>query len=153
VPYSNAQATAGVPNLIADMNRERLAFSVHDGDIKAGGGRCDNPVYAQFEGYLNDLRAPAMYTPGDNEWTDCDRPAAGGFDSEEERLAYIRANLFDTQTSHGKRKMRLEVQAAPYVENRRWHVGGVTYATLHVVGSDNNRSGDNCAGPGGVGCA
>lgn len=38
--------------------------------------------------------------------------------------------------------MRLEVQAEPYVENRRWHLGRVTYATLHVVGSDNNRSGD-----------
>jgi hypothetical protein len=49
------------------------------------------PVYEQFEGYLNDLRAPAMYAPGDDGWIDRDRPAAGGFDSEE-RLAYIRAN-------------------------------------------------------------
>jgi hypothetical protein len=34
--------------------------------------------------------------------------------------------------------MHQEVQAAPYVENRRWSVGGVTYATLNVVGSCNN---------------
>jgi hypothetical protein len=32
----------------------------------------------------------------------------------------------------------LEVQAAPYVENRRWQLDRVIYATLHVVGSNNN---------------
>jgi hypothetical protein len=137
VPYSDVQTTSGVPNLIADMNRQRPAFTVHAGDIKAGGTRCDDPVYAQFEAFLNSLRAPAMYTPGDNEWTDCDRPTAGAYDSEE-RLQYIRANLFDTATSHGQRQMRVAVQEAPYVENRRWRIGGIVYATLHVVGSDNN---------------
>jgi hypothetical protein len=32
VPYSTTQQTVGVPNLLADMNRARLAFSVHVGD-------------------------------------------------------------------------------------------------------------------------
>lgn len=71
VPYSPDQITRAVPNLIRDLNRNRLAFSVHDGDIKGGGSRCDNPVYAQAEAYFNALRAPAAYTPDDNEWTDC----------------------------------------------------------------------------------
>ncbi len=39
LPYSDVQATIGVPNLIADMNRQDLAFTVHDGDLKAGSGR------------------------------------------------------------------------------------------------------------------
>src|SRR5262249_47574631 len=30
LPYSDTQATVGIPNLIADMNRAHLAFSVHD---------------------------------------------------------------------------------------------------------------------------
>lgn len=137
VPYSDPQIATGVPNLIDDMNRHRLAFTVHDGDIKAGGMRCDDEAYTRFEGYLGRLDAPALYTPGDNEWTDCDRPAAGNFDAGE-RLAHLRAELFDTPYSYGRRRIRLRVQAAPYVENRRWHVGPVTYATLHVVGSDDN---------------
>src|SRR5262245_48138173 len=37
-PYSSIQATVGVPNLIADMNAQRLAFTVHDGDLKTGNG-------------------------------------------------------------------------------------------------------------------
>jgi hypothetical protein len=146
VPYSDEQEATGVPNLIADMNRATLAFSVHDGDIKAGGSRCDDDLYVQFEGYLNALEAPAMYTPGDNEWTDCDRPAAGGFDSAE-RLEFIRENLFDSGRSFGQKTLRQDVQEAPYVENRRWDLGRVTYATLHVVGSDNNRSGDVAPDP------
>jgi len=38
LPYSDVQAQVGVPNLIADMNRHELAFTVHDGDLKAGNG-------------------------------------------------------------------------------------------------------------------
>jgi hypothetical protein len=137
VPYSDAQRTSGVPNLLADMNRHRLAFTVHDGDIKAGGTRCDDHVYAEAEAFFNSLSAPAMYTPGDNEWTDCDRPNNGPYVSSE-RLRLIRETMFDTPYSFGRRKFRLDVQAAPYVENRRWQFDGVTYATLHVVGSNNN---------------
>jgi hypothetical protein len=36
LPYSDAQAQTGVPNLIADMNSQDIQFSVHDGDLKAG---------------------------------------------------------------------------------------------------------------------
>jgi hypothetical protein len=35
LPYSDLQKTTGVPNLIADMNRRPLAFTVHDGDTRA----------------------------------------------------------------------------------------------------------------------
>ena len=38
MPYSDVQAQTGVPNLIADMNNADIAFSVHDGDLKAGKG-------------------------------------------------------------------------------------------------------------------
>src|SRR4051812_35540473 len=88
LPYSALQATVGVPNLIADMNNENLTFTVHDGDLKAGSNSaCDNALYAQAKTYLDSLVAPAMFTPGDNDWTDCDRPSNGGFSSIE-RLDY-----------------------------------------------------------------
>ena len=155
LPYSDLQALTGVPNLIADMNRQDLAFTVHDGDLKVGSGSptsvtpttCSNEMYMRALGYLNALKAPAMFTPGDNDWTDCDRTANGSFSSLE-RLDYERALFFSTPYSFGKRRMRQQVQTAilclgvggpaPCVENRRWHLGGVTYATLNVQGSCNN---------------
>jgi hypothetical protein len=144
LPYSDAQVT-GVWNLIADMNSQRLAFSVHDGDLKAGNGIpgsttptiCSNELYQQALDFLNALKAPAMFTPGDNDWTDCDRPANGGFNSLE-RLNYERTVFFSTPFSQGQRKLHQDVQASPYVENRRWTYKGVTYVTLNVQGSCNN---------------
>jgi len=156
VPYSVTQET-GVANLITDMNKQSLAFSVHDGDLKQGNGdpRCSNDLYAKSLANFNQLKAPAMFTPGDNDWTDCDRPNNGGFDSLE-RLSYERAFLFATDNSFGKRTLRQQVQQEPSclggsnaspiseacVENRRWTVGGVVYATLNIQGSCNNLCGD-----------
>jgi hypothetical protein len=63
------------------MNASDIEFSVHDGDFKAGNGTagsvtpttCSDDMYRQALGFLNALKAPAMFTPGDNDWTDCDR--------------------------------------------------------------------------------
>ena len=155
LPYSDVQALVGVPNLIADMNRQELAFTVHDGDLKAGNGKpgsvtpttCSDALYVQALGFFNALRAPAMLTPGDNDWTDCDRPSNGGFSSRE-RLDHERLVFFNTPYSLGQRRTRQEVQtsplclgvngAVPCVENRHWTFGRVTYITLNVQGSCNN---------------
>lgn len=155
LPYSDLQAQVGVPNLIVDMNRYDLAFTIHDGDLKAGNGTpgsqtpttCSDALYVQALGFFNALRAPAMLTPGDNDWTDCDRPSNGGYNSLE-RLDHERQVFFSTPYSLGNRKLRQEVQTAvlclgvsgavPCVENRRWTFGGVTYMTLNVQGSCNN---------------
>ena len=119
LPYSDEQALVGVPNLIADMNRQNLAFTVQDGDLKAGNGTtgsvtpttCSDALYVQALGFFNALRAPAMLTPGDNDWTDCDRPANGGYLSLE-RLDHERQVFFSTPFSLGQRKMHQDVQTA-----------------------------------------
>jgi hypothetical protein len=163
LPYSSVQADPGVPNLIADMNASKLEFTVHDGDLKAGNGptgnppsvNCDDALYTTALGWFNSLEGPAMFTPGDNDWTDCDRPSNGGFDSLE-RLGHERQLFFSTTYSLGTKPMKQEVQTggsephclggttaqpdpnAYCVENRRWNVKGVTYATVNVQGSCNN---------------
>ena len=149
MPYSDEQATVGIPNLIKDMNSQRLAFSVHDGDLKQGSNSpCNDALYTNTINFLNTLNAPAAFTPGDNDWTDCDRPNNGGYNSLE-RLDHERQVLFGTPFTFGKHKLRQDVQWAKLclgsngqlvacVENRRWTYGGVTYATLNVQGSCNN---------------
>src|SRR5262249_48608732 len=69
MPYSTEQATVGMPNLIADINSQKLAFTVNDGDLKAGSGDCSDAVYAQAQLFFSALQAPAAFTPGDNDWT------------------------------------------------------------------------------------
>ena len=135
LPYNDQQKTVGVPSLIADMNSQRLAFTAHDGDLKAGSGPCLDSLYTDGKAMLNSLDAPAVITPGDNDWTDCDRTAGT---NSSERLAFERTVLFSTSYTLGRHRLRQQVQAAPYVENRRWDYGDVTYATLNVQGSCNN---------------
>jgi hypothetical protein len=155
MPYSDEQAQTGVPNLIADMNSQHLAFTAHDGDLKAGNGTpgsvtpttCVPALYTQALGYFNSLNAPAIFTPGDNDWTDCDRAKNGGVSSLGQ-LDYERQLFFSTPYSFGKHRIFQEVQldpiclgltgSVPCVENRRWTLGSVTYATLNIQGSCNN---------------
>jgi hypothetical protein len=156
LPYSDQQALVGVPNLIADMNAQKLAFTVHDGDLKAGNGTagsvtpttCSDALYLQALGFFNSLESAAMFTPGDNDWTDCDRPKNGGYSSRE-RLDHERQLFFSTANSLGQSPISQEVQTDPLcldhnnnyvgcVENRRWTVNGVVYATLNIQGSCNN---------------
>jgi hypothetical protein len=135
-PYNNVQKTVGVPNLIDDMNASDIQFSIHDGDLKAGSGPCPNTLYTDALAMFNSLQKPAIFTPGDNDWTDCDRNA--GVNSLE-RLNYERSVLFSTNSSLGNQTLPMEVQAAPYVENRRWEFKNVMYITANVQGSCNNR--------------
>jgi len=154
LPYSDVQAQVGVPNLIADMNRHELAFTVHDGDLKAGSGTpgsvtpttCGDALYVQGLAFFNALRAPAMFTPGDNDWTDCwGRYGPGTGDQDpEERLNHERVLFFSTDRSLGRTTLRLTRESseggayAQYAENVRWTRGPVVYIGLNVQGSNDN---------------
>ena len=136
--YTRAQEPL-VDNVLRDINAEPLAFVVHDGDLGSpSNGSCTNEHWArrlaQFQVSVN----PLIYTPGDNEWTDCH--AAEGAPGYEplERLAALRTMFFSTGESLGQRRIPL-VRQAGYPENARWTHGEVIFITLHVVGSNNNR--------------
>jgi hypothetical protein len=113
------------------INAEQVAFTVHIGDIK-GGGSCADRVYTEARDLFDGFTSPLIYTPGDNEWTDC------GDRRPRERLAFLRRVFFADDQSRGRKRLRLERQSPDYPENARWRFNGVTFATLHVVGSNNN---------------
>ena len=79
--------------LIRRIDELDPALVVHVGDTKSGSTLCSDEVLGDQLGYLNSFEAPVLYTPGDNEWTDCHGEAAGGFDPLE-RLADIRDTYF-----------------------------------------------------------
>jgi hypothetical protein len=129
-----AEQRAKFPNLIEDINSQKIAFVVHDGDIKAGADACLDSIYTETKTLFNQFEAPLIYTPGDNEWTDCHR--AGG--NPLERLSFLRSLFYPSDLSLGEEPMLLERQSAQYPENARWTYGEVTFATLHIIGSNNN---------------
>lgn len=131
-------------NVIDVVNAENPAFTVHVGDTKSGSSLCSDESYQRTLKSFSRFEHPLIYTPGDNEWTDCNRAAAGDWDAVE-RLSLVRKLFFkDSNTLGGGDAFKLTVQSsdpqfATYVENRMWSKGGVVFATVHVVGSNNNR--------------
>ncbi len=142
MPYNWPRDLARFADLIAEINRLRPDFAVHVGDIKSGGAPCTDEAYRTVFQLLERSEPPLLYTPGDNEWTDCRRKSAGSYDPEE-RLSLLRRIFFPSARSLGSRPIALETQFgepgfSEFVEHRRWRIGEVVFATLHVVGSNNN---------------
>jgi hypothetical protein len=141
LPYARYNDSPKIPALIADMNGADLAFTAFDGDIKDGISPCTDGVFPAAEAIFNQLEAPAVYVPGDNEWTDCHRHNNGGY-SNLERLEHLRRVMFATTDSFGARRMTLTHQGPPgqaYAENTRWTMGDAVFVGLNVPGSNNNK--------------
>ncbi len=147
------EGIAGVKYLMAAVNAADLSFVVHVGDFEndgraytrnpsAGPMPCtDESFRAVYESFQS-VRHPFILTPGDNDWTDCHGVTARKFDPLE-LLAKIRTMFFPEGRSLGQRTIPVTSQAADpqygkFRENLRWSMGGVTFVTLHIVGSNDN---------------
>lgn len=132
-----------VENVLSELNKNAtLSFVVHVGDLSSPQYGCTDEMQARRLGQFNALPQALIYTPGDNEWTDChEGQNVKGFDPIE-RLAKLRTVFFPGEQSLGRRPVPLLRQSqasdfAKYRENVRWDQGGVTFVTLHVTGSNN----------------
>ena len=139
-----AEEEPAVDNVLAELNRTRsLAFVVHVGDLSAPRFSCTDEFLARRLAQFRASVHPLVFTPGDNDWTDCHEPAIKG-GNPLERLARLRAAFFGGDQALGQRTFTLARQSqsgdaafAGYPENVRWDLGGVTFLTLHVTGSNN----------------
>lgn len=132
--------------LLASVDQADLDLVVHDGDTTyapVAQFRCSQEVLQYHADRLNALDTPVLYTPGDNEWTDCpsyvDSYGAEnlGYTDPLVALDTVRETFYPDSKSLGARKIDLAVQSEEFPENRRTTAAGVPIATLHVVGSLN----------------
>lgn len=143
VPYGVHQVES-FPVFVDAINAvSDIDVVVHVGDI-LGGDLCSERYYRQIRRFFGRFADPVVYTPGDNEWTDCDRPDAGGYEPTG-RLAALRRVFFSRPgMSLGRAPMAVRTQARQqrfrrFPENVLWADRGAVIATLHVVGSNNGR--------------
>lgn len=141
VPYRGLETR--FEHLIADVNaRPEIGFVLHTGDIKDGGERCDDDLLRRRFQLYQRFQTPFVFTPGDNEWTDCHRVSTGGYHPLE-RLAHLRRLFYpEVGRTTGGRAVAVRSQAhepgfETYVENTLWRFGGAVMGTVHVVGSRN----------------
>jgi hypothetical protein len=144
VPYGSVEE---LTRLVDAINLQPTAFTIHVGDIKSGATVCEDGRFEAVRAQFDRVAQALIYTPGDNEWTDCHRFSNGSYDPLE-RLEKIRQVFFHSPNSLGKRPIAMQAQSAQapfarYVENRRWVRGRVSFATVHIVGSNNNLPADD----------
>jgi hypothetical protein len=136
-PYGDAQI-AHFPQDIAQLNADPdVSLVLHVGDIKNGSSRCDTSYFQRIRAEFDTFADPLVYTPGDNEWTDCHRANNGGY-VPDERLAALRSIFFDRPGHTLGADRAVAHQRAPYVENVLWNAAGAVFGTLNVPGSNND---------------
>ncbi len=70
---------AATPAFIASINADpRVSQVIHVGDIHSGKQYCTEAYNRAVLSLWDDFKDPLVYTPGDNEWSDCHKVAEGG---------------------------------------------------------------------------
>jgi hypothetical protein len=160
-PYNqNLLNNAGL--LIDSINSDPdVSLVIHVGDIHSGSMPCtsagilpplpaSNPgwnqaVYFQFQQF----KRPVVYTPGDNEWSDCHKTKEFASGGPLKELASVRSLFFARPgKTLGLEDKDVWSQAkyfdsaypsdAEYVENMIWEDGKVVFATVNMPGSNND---------------
>ena len=154
------QATPAFIDAVNHDSKVRLVL--HVGDIHSGSGYCTLAYNQTVFDLWTQFKDPLVYTPGDNEWTDCQKSKEGGGvkNSAGEyvdyaaghpvaNLALVRSMFFpEAGVTLGGRKKYVSSQAqaydpahpadAEYVENVSWMQAGVLFVTVNIPGGSNN---------------
>jgi hypothetical protein len=150
------------PAFIDAVNRDpKVRLVLHIGDIHSGSTYCTQAYDQTVYNLWTQFKDPLVYTPGDNEWTDCQKAKEGGGVKNSAgqyvdyaaghpvaNLALVRSMFFpEPGVTLGRRKhVTSQAQAfdpafpsdAEYVENVTWTQGGVLFVTINVPGGSNN---------------
>lgn len=147
-PYGTPQIE-NFPNDVAEINADpAVSLVMHLGDIKDGSSVCSTSYFEEIRADFNRFEDPFVYTPGDNEWTDCHRANNGAYwpagpvlngDSRPARLGEIQRIFFDDPgRTLGENPRQVETQGGDYVENVAWTQSRAEFGDLNVPGSNND---------------
>jgi hypothetical protein len=148
--------------LLNSVNSDRAVDLVlHVGDIHSGSMPCtsagilppistSNPGWNQQIYYLfQQFEEPLVYTPGDNEWSDCHKSKQFSAGAPLKELASVRSLFFAKPgTTLGGEQKSVSSQAedfdpafpsdSQFVENVMWQDSKVVFVTLNMPGGSNN---------------
>lgn len=115
-PYT-PQEQRRFSRVLEEVSRADVQWLLHVGDILWY--PCSDAAFTNRLRDMNSIDHAVIYTPGDNEWTDCHQQRPGGYDPLD-RLASLRRIFFSHPgRSLGRRPMALESQANDSAERQR----------------------------------
>jgi hypothetical protein len=136
------------PAFIKSINDDPdVSLVLNVGDIHSGKQTCSQAYDQSIYDLWTTFQSPVVYTPGDNEWTDCHKTKEGGLDPLE-NLGYVRDIFFATPgnaiavdkpvLSQSENYDANYPSDAEFVENVMWEQSGAVFVTLNVPGGSNN---------------
>ncbi|MCH2574329.1 metallophosphoesterase [Candidatus Poribacteria bacterium] len=138
LPYS-AEQFDKYRQLLQQSKSEDFSFLVHVGDFKASYAECSDQSFDQICQIFRNYPKPVVYTPGDNDWTDCHRTGQDPI----ERLKKLRLMFYHDHRTLRLNELNVEQQSRnprfkKYIENYRFTKSNVLFVVAHIVGSNNN---------------
>jgi len=139
-----------------------VSLVAHVGDIHSGKQYCTKAYDRSVATLWSAYRDPLVYTPGDNEWTDCHKAGEGGnvLDAKGKPVDYANGNPVANldlvrQIFFPEPGMTLGIKAkkvisqaqaydpahptdANYVENVMWEQSNTLFVTVNLPGGSNN---------------
>ncbi|MAL79473.1 MAG: hypothetical protein CMN55_10225 [Sneathiella sp.] len=138
VPYSAEESRTLTQRAYPAIRASPLPFVLFLGDFKDAKSTCTDDLLTERRDQIMGLHpGRVFYTPGDNDWTDCDRRAIPEPMSELDRLDVLR-RLFYAAPMPLPPEWRFSQQPL-FPENMRWLYNNVLFATLHLVSTNNGR--------------
>jgi len=137
-PYTKEEERTLNNIVIPSIKKANYPFVVVYGDILSGRDSCTNELLTKrLNTFYNIKLNHVFYTPGDNDWTDCDRVKKEQRYSELERLRFIRKYIKENKPNPPKQWNYK--QQKKLIENTSWNYKDIQFATLHMVSTNNGR--------------
>ena len=142
-PYSDKekQMIQGPDGILYRLiNETNPTVVMHLGDFKSGGKSCTDDLLKEHKALLSQIYpGKIIYTPGDNDWTDCDRSSLLYSFNELERLDFLIKLMFKTPPLLTNNLPSIMAQHSQ-IENKLWINDRLAISTLHIVGTSNGRA-------------
>tara|TARA_R110000787_G_scaffold7925_1_gene26324 strand:+ start:27762 stop:28772 length:1011 start_codon:yes stop_codon:yes gene_type:complete len=138
MPYSSKEDYILTQRTRPAIKASPLPFAIFMGDFKNSTLPCTAALLTERRNQIMALHpGRVFYTPGDNDWTDCDRTEIIQRFSELDRLDLLRRLFYDTPMSLPPEW--LYARQALFPENMRWVYKNTLFATVHLVSTNNGR--------------
>ncbi|MAZ04623.1 MAG: hypothetical protein CMN56_15925 [Sneathiella sp.] len=138
MPYSPKEDYILTQRTRPAIEASPLPFVIFMGDFKNSTLPCSAALLTERRNQIMALHpGRVFYTPGDNDWTDCDRTQMIQRFSELDRLDLLRRLFYDTPMALPPEW--LYARQALFPENMRWVYKNTLFATVHLVSTNNGR--------------
>ena len=151
-PYGDNDADTkqfdSTDEFIATINSDPdVSLVLHVGDIHSGKQMCSQTYDQSIYNLWVTFQSPLVYTPGDNEWTDCHKSGEGS-QPPLDNLGFVRTIFFSEPGNTIAVDKAVLTQAQnfdpnypkdkDYVENVLWEQSKVVFVTVNLPGGSNN---------------